>query len=215
MARPPAVRFIDLQLRSRTTGFPKHILTDHLNHHGVNHNIEYQDAYLIVTDKVAAKQTFRALCSRLRRGILYRIARENDCQAVVRGQHSDDTLETFFPNLFFSGRLSTMPPKLLNEDDDLTVLRPLVKCSEADLNRFSDFMDFPIILCHLCGSQDGLQRQDIKSMLTSWEQANPGRKRVMLKAMANVRPSHLLDRSLCDFAELAQGRCWQRKQRSM
>ena len=185
-------------------GFPKHILPDYLNRYGINHHIEYQDTYSIVTDKVPAKQTYCALCSRLRRGILYRIARENDCQAVVLGHHSDDILETFFLNLFHGGRLSTMPPKLLNEDGDLTVLRPLANCSEADLSKFSDFMDFPIIPCDLCGSQDGLQRQVIKSMLTSWEQANPGRKRVMLKAMANVRPSHLLDRSLFDFAELAK-----------
>ena len=185
-------------------GFPKHILPDYLNRYGINHHIEYQDTYSIVTDKVPAAQTYCALCSRLRRGILYRIARENDCQAVVLGHHSDDILETFFLNLFHGGRLSTMPPKLLNEDGDLTVLRPLANCAETDLTKFSDLMDFPIIPCDLCGSQDGLQRQVIKSMLTSWEQANPGRKRVMLKAMANVRPSHLLDRSLFDFSDLTK-----------
>ncbi|MEM6496627.1 MAG: tRNA 2-thiocytidine(32) synthetase TtcA, partial [Pseudomonadota bacterium] len=119
------------------------------------------------------------------------------------GHHSDDILETFFLNLFHGGRLATMPPKLVNEDGDLTVLRPLALCAETDLTKFSDLMEFPIIPCDLCGSQDGLQRQVIKSMLAGWEQSNPGRKRVMLKALANARPSHLLDRSLFDFAGLA------------
>ncbi len=184
-------------------GFPKHILPDYLNRNGIAHYIEYQDTYSIVTDKVPQDQTYCALCSRLRRGILYRIAREQDCQAVVLGHHSDDILETFFLNLFHGGRLATMPPKLINEDGDLTLLRPLAHCAESDLTKFSDLMDFPIIPCDLCGSQDGLQRQVIKSMLSGWEQSNPGRKRVMLKALANARPSHLLDRSLFDFANLA------------
>ncbi len=184
-------------------GFPKQILPNFLNRFGIAHHIETQDTYSIVTDKVPKAQTYCALCSRLRRGILYRIAREHNCQAVVLGHHSDDILETFFLNLFHGGRLATMPPKLVNEDGDLTVLRPLALCAETDLTKFAGFMDFPIIPCDLCGSQDGLQRQVIKSMLTGWEQSNPGRKRVMLKAMANARPSHLLDRSLFDFANLA------------
>lgn len=183
-------------------GFPKHILPDYLSSFGIAHHIEAQDTYSIVTDKVPKAKTYCALCSRLRRGILYRMAREHNCQAVVLGHHSDDILETFFLNLFHGGRLATMPPKLVNEDGDLTVLRPLALCTEADLSKFADLMDFPIIPCDLCGSQDGLQRQVIKAMLAEWERSNPGRKRVMLKALANARPSHLLDRSLFDFANL-------------
>ena len=197
------VELLACNLDQGQPGFPKHILPDYLQRHGVAHHIEMQDTYSIVTDKVPETQTYCALCSRLRRGILYRIAREHDCQAVVLGHHSDDILETFFLNLFYAGKLSTMPPKLINEDGDLALLRPLALCAERDLSKFADLMDFPIIPCDLCGSQDGLQRQVIKSMLAGWEQTNPGRKRVMLKALANTRPSHLLDRSLFDFANLA------------
>lgn len=196
------VELLACNLDQGQPGFPKHILPDFLNRLGIAHHIETQDTYSIVTDKVPKAQTYCALCSRLRRGILYRIAREHDCQAVVLGHHSDDILETFFLNLFHGGRLATMPPKLINEDGDLTVLRPLALCTETDLTKFAGLMDFPIIPCDLCGSQDGLQRQVIKSMLTGWEQSSPGRKRVMLKALANARPSHLLDRSLFDFANL-------------
>ena len=196
------VELIACNLDQGQPGFPKHILPEFLNRFDVPHHIEYQDTYSIVTDKVPAHQTYCALCSRLRRGHLYRIAREKNCDAIVLGHHSDDILETFFLNLFYGGKLSTMPPKLRNDEGDLVVLRPMAYCEEADIIRFSDDMSFPIIPCDLCGSQDGLQRQAIKTMLSEWERTAPGRKRVMLRALANTKPSHLLDRGLYDFANL-------------
>ena len=184
-------------------GFPKHILPEFLDRVGVTHRIEYQDTYSVVVDKVPATKTYCALCSRLRRGHLYRVAREEGCQAVVLGHHREDILETFFLNLFHGGRLAAMPPKLVNEDGDLLVLRPLAHCAEADIARFARALDFPIIPCDLCGSQDGLQRQQIKQMLDGWEKAQPGRKNVLFRALTNARPSHLLDPKLFDFQGLA------------
>jgi tRNA 2-thiocytidine biosynthesis protein TtcA len=197
------VELLACNLDQGQPGFPKHTLPDFFDRFGITHHIETRDTYSIVTDKIPATQTYCALCSRLRRGILYRVARETDCTAVVLGHHADDILETFFLNLFYGGRLEAMPPKLVNEDGDLTVLRPLAYCWEADIAKFADHMRFPIIPCDLCGSQDGLQRQNIKGMLADWERASPGRKRIMLKALSNTRPSHLLDRSLFDFANLS------------
>ncbi|MEM7670001.1 MAG: tRNA 2-thiocytidine(32) synthetase TtcA [Pseudomonadota bacterium] len=182
--------------------FPATVLPEWLVALGIPHRIEYQNTYSIVVDKVPAGRTMCALCSRLRRGHLYRIAREEGCQAVVLGHHRDDLLETFFLNLFHGGRLATMPPKLVNEDGDLTVLRPLALVAEMDCEVFARKMAFPIIPCDLCGSQDGLQRQQIKEMLAGWERQAPGRKDVMISALSNVSPSHLADPSLFDFMNL-------------
>jgi tRNA 2-thiocytidine biosynthesis protein TtcA len=143
-----------------------------------------------------------SLCSRLRRGNLYRIAREEGCAAVVLGHHRDDILETFLMNLFHGGRLASMPPKLLNEDGDLTVLRPLALVAEADCDRFAKAMNYPIIPCDLCGSQEGLQRAQVKALLDDWERRTPGRRNVMFRALTTVRPSHLADPALFDFAGL-------------
>jgi tRNA 2-thiocytidine biosynthesis protein TtcA len=183
-------------------GFPKHILPEFLSAHGIAHRIEYRDTYSIVTDKVPAGGTYCALCSRLRRANLYRVAREEGCSALVLGHHREDILETFFLNLMYAGRLEAMPPKLRNDEDDLTVLRPLAYCAEDDIAKFSTALDFPIIPCDLCGSQDGLKRNAMKAMLEEMEQRQPGRKDTMLKALANVRPGHLLDRDLFDFSRL-------------
>lgn len=183
-------------------GFPAHILPDYLSGIGVAHRIVTEDTYTIVTDKVPEHKTYCALCSRLRRGILYRVAREEGCDAIVLGHHRDDALETFMLNLFHGGRLSAMPPKLLNDAGDLFVLRPLIQCAEDDIQKFSDAMGFPIIPCNLCGSQEGLQRALMKQMLTDWEQRSPGRRDVMFRAMQNVRPSHLVDERIFDFASL-------------
>ena len=183
--------------------FPKHILPDYLDANAVAHRIEYQDTYSIVTDKLAENSTYCSLCSRLRRGHLYRIAREEGCSALVLGHHREDILETFFMNLFHGGRLAAMPPKLLNDEGDVMVLRPLSYCAEADLAKFAAAMQFPIIPCDLCGSQDGLQRNLMKAMLDDIEKKMPGRKDTMIWALTNVRPSHLLDRKLFDFAGLA------------
>ncbi len=183
-------------------GFPATVLPQFLAARGVPHRIEYRDTYSIVTDKIPQGRTFCALCSRLRRGNLYRIAREEGCSAVVLGHHRDDILETFFMNLFHGGRLATMPPKLLNEEGDLTVLRPLAYVAEEDCDRFARALNYPIIPCDLCGSQDGLQRVQVKKMLDEWEARTPGRRQIMFRALMNVRPSHLLDPALFDFAAL-------------
>lgn len=183
--------------------FPKHILPNYLNANGIAHRIEYQDTYSVVTDKLPEGSTYCSLCSRLRRGHLYRIAREEGCSALVLGHHREDILETFFMNLFHGGRLAAMPPKLLNDEGDVMVLRPLAYSAEADLEKFANAMKFPIIPCDLCGSQEGLQRNAMKAMLDDIEKRMPGRKDTMIRAMTNVRPSHLLDRKLFDFAGLA------------
>ena len=183
--------------------FPKHILPDFLGGLGIDHRIEYRDTYSVVTEKVPETQTYCSLCSRLRRGHLYRVAREEGCSALVLGHHREDILETFFLNLFYGGRLAAMPPKLVNDEGDVMVLRPLSYCAEADLAKFADHMRFPIIPCDLCGSQDGLQRNAMKAMLDDIERRAPGRKDTMIRALGNARPSHLLDRNLFDFAGLA------------
>jgi tRNA 2-thiocytidine biosynthesis protein TtcA len=185
--------------------FPKHILPDYLSRIGVPHRIEYRDTYSIVTDKLPEGATYCALCSRLRRGHLYRIAREEGCSALVLGHHREDSLETFFMNLFHGGKLAAMPGKLLNDEGDVEVLRPLIYCAEPDLARFAEAMRFPIIPCDLCGSQDGLERNAMKAMLDEFERRMPGRKDVMIRALGNVRASHLLDPKLFDFAALAAG----------
>ena len=185
-------------------GFPATVLPEFLSKMGVDHRIEYQDTYSIVMDKVPAGRTNCALCSRLRRGNLYRIAREEGCSAVVLGHHRDDILETFFLNLFHGGKLATMPPKLLNDEGDLFVYRPLAHVAEADCEKFATAMNYPIIPCDLCGSQDGLQRQQIKKLLDEWESRSPGRRGKMFSALMNARPSHLLDPALFDFAGLAR-----------
>ncbi|MBN9234354.1 MULTISPECIES: tRNA 2-thiocytidine(32) synthetase TtcA [Phyllobacteriaceae] len=197
------VELIACNLDQGQPNFPKHILPDYLTANGIAHRIEYQDTYSIVTDKLPQGATYCSLCSRLRRGHLYRVAREEGCSALVLGHHREDILETFFMNLFHGGRLAAMPPKLLNDEGDMMVLRPLAYCAEDDLEKFAAAMAFPIIPCDLCGSQEGLQRNAMKAMLDDIEKKQPGRKDTMIRAMGNVRPSHLLDRKLFDFAALA------------
>jgi tRNA 2-thiocytidine biosynthesis protein TtcA len=199
------VELLACNLDQGQPNFPKHILPDFLTKHGIEHRIEYRDTYSVVTDKIAEGSTYCSLCSRLRRGHLYRIAREEGCSSLVLGHHREDILETFFMNLFHGGRLAAMPPKLLNDEGDMLVLRPLSFCAEVDLEKFADAMRFPIIPCDLCGSQDGLQRNAMKAMIADMEAKMPGRKDTMIRALTNVRPSHLLDRKLFDFAGLAPG----------
>ena len=182
--------------------FPQTVLPEFLEKMKVPHRIEYQDTYSVVVDKIPEGRTFCSLCSRLRRGHLYRIAREEGCSAVVLGHHRDDILETFFMNLFHGGRLATMPPKLVNEEKDLFVYRPLAYVAESDCEKFSKQMDYPIIPCDLCGSQDGLQRQQVKKILDEWEKNSPGRRQVMFRSLMNTKPSHLLDTNLFDFLGL-------------
>jgi tRNA 2-thiocytidine biosynthesis protein TtcA len=196
------VELLACNLDQGQPNFPKHILPEYLGRIGIPHRIEYRDTYSIVTEKLPEGATYCALCSRLRRGHLYRIAREEGCSALVLGHHREDSLETFFMNLFHGGKLAAMPGKLLNDEGDVEVLRPLIYCAEPDLARFAEAMRFPIIPCDLCGSQEGLQRNAMKAMLEDFERRMPGRKDVMIRALGNVRASHLLDPELFDFAGL-------------
>ena len=196
------VEILACNLDQGQPGFPTTTLPDFLTEMEIPHRIEFQDTYSVVKDKVPAGRTYCSLCSRLRRGHLYRIAREENCSAVVLGHHRDDILETFFMNLFHGGRLATMPPKLVNEEGDLFVYRPLAHVAEKDCYKFSRALNYPIIPCDLCGSQDGLQRQQVKQIIDGWEKNYPGRRQVMFKALMNTRPSHLLDPQLFDFEGL-------------
>ncbi|MGV1756495.1 tRNA 2-thiocytidine(32) synthetase TtcA [Rhizobium sp. P44RR-XXIV] len=199
------VDLIACNLDQGQPNFPKHVLPEYLAKIGVEHRIEYRDTYSIVKEKVPEGATYCSLCSRLRRGNLYRIAREEGCDALVLGHHREDILETFFMNFFHGGRLASMPAKLLNDEGDLMLLRPLAYAAEDDLAKFAAAMQFPIIPCDLCGSQDGLQRNAMKDMLADIERRMPGRKDTMLRALAHVNPSHLLDPKLFDFAGLMTG----------
>jgi tRNA 2-thiocytidine biosynthesis protein TtcA len=183
-------------------GFPKHILPDYFARVGADYRIVAEDTYSVVTGKIPENKTYCSLCSRLRRGILYRVAREEGCDAVVLGHHRDDALETFMLNLFHGGRLSAMPPKLLNDEGDLFVLRPLILCAEDDIAKFAKALQFPIIPCNLCGSQEGLQREAMKQMLSEWEKRKPGRRETMFRALQNVSLSHLADEKVWDFEGL-------------
>ncbi|MCV3737421.1 tRNA 2-thiocytidine(32) synthetase TtcA [Rhizobium sp. TRM96647] len=196
------VELIACNLDQGQPNFPKHILPDYLSSIGVRHRIEYRDTYSVVKEKVPEGATYCSLCSRLRRGNLYRIAREEGCEALVLGHHREDILETFFMNFFHGGRLASMPAKLVNDEGDLMVLRPLAYAAEDDLAKFATAMRFPIIPCDLCGSQDGLQRNAMKAMLADIEARMPGRKDTMLRALSHVNPSHLLDPALFDFSSL-------------
>ena len=185
--------------------FPKHILPDYLAGIGVPHRIEYRDTYSIVKEKVPEGRTYCSLCSRLRRGNLYRIAREEGCTAVVLGHHRDDILQTLFLNMFYGGKMKGMPPKLMSDDGKHIVIRPLAYCREKDIERFSQAKGFPIIPCNLCGSQPNLQRQVIGDMLRDWDKRYPGRLETMFSAMQNVVPSHLSDVNLFDFKGIQHG----------
>ena len=199
------VELLACNLDQGQPGFPATVLPEFLTRMGVRHRIEYRDTYSVVTSKIKPGGTMCSLCSRLRRGNLYRVAREEGCTAVVLGHHRDDILETFFMNLFHGGRLAAMPPKLLNEEGDLHLLRPLAFVAEADCAKFAAAMGYPIIPCDLCGSQEGLQRAQVKKLLDAWEAQTPGRRQVMFRSLMNVRPSHLADPALFDFAHLTRG----------
>jgi tRNA 2-thiocytidine biosynthesis protein TtcA len=198
------VDLVTCNLDQGQPGFPKEVLPAYLAQTGLPYRIETEDTYSVVQEKLAPGATTCSLCSRLRRGHLYRVAREEGCSALVLGHHMDDLLETFFLNLFHGGRIATMSPKLKNDEGDLLVLRPLVYTYEKDLERFAELMQFPIIPCNLCGSQQNLQRVAVRQMLEGWEQETPGRKSVMARALAHVRPSHMLDNQIFDFKDLTR-----------
>lgn len=183
-------------------GFPKETLPDYLRSRGVAFHIENQDTYSIVKRVIPEGKTMCSLCSRLRRGVLYRVASELKATRIALGHHRDDILQTLFLNLFFGGKLKSMPPKLVSDDGRHVVIRPLAYCEERDLARWSEIQNFPIIPCDLCGSQENLQRQQVKQMLNDWERRFPGRIESMFQALGNVVPSHLLDPKLYPFQGL-------------
>jgi tRNA 2-thiocytidine biosynthesis protein TtcA len=199
---PVAFELVAVNLDQGHPGFPKDTLPNYLRDLGVDFHIEEQDTYSIVKRVIPEGQTMCSLCSRLRRGTLYRVASELKATKIALGHHRDDILQTFFLNLFFGGTLKSMPPKLVSDDGRHTVIRPLAYVEEEDLQAWAVHKAFPIIPCDLCGSQENLQRQQVKAMLKSWERQYPGRVESMFKALANVKPSHLLDRALFDFASL-------------
>jgi tRNA 2-thiocytidine biosynthesis protein TtcA len=196
---------VAVNLDQKQPGFPGHVLPDYLRARGVPFHIEAQDTYSIVTRVIPEGRTMCSLCSRLRRGILYRVASELGATRIALGHHREDILGTFFLNLFYGGRLKGMPPKLVSDDGRHVVIRPLAYVKEADLARYAEARRFPIIPCNLCGSQENLKRQEVKRMLAEWDKRCPGRVENAFNALARVVPSHLMDGALFDFAGLRAG----------
>ena len=199
---PVPFELVAVNLDQKQPGFPAHILPEYLTQLGIPFHIENQDTYSIVKEKVPEGKTMCSLCSRLRRGILYRVARELKCNKLALGHHRDDMLQTFFLNMFFGGKLKGMPPKLVSDNGEFIVLRPLAYVAEKDLIRWAEHRQFPIIPCTLCGSQENLQRQQIGNMLREWDKRHPGRIETMFTALQNVVPSHLMDGTRYDFKGL-------------
>ncbi len=193
---------IAVNLDQKQPGFPAHVLPEYLTRRDVPFHIETQDTYSIVKRVIVEGKTTCALCSRLRRGALYRVATELGATKIALGHHRDDVFETFFLNLFFAGRMKGMPPKLVSDDGRHVVIRPLAYVTERDLARWAVLQDYPIIPCDLCGSQENLKRGEMKAMLRDWEQRFPTRIKSIAAAMQSVVPSHLMDRSLFPFETL-------------
>ena len=202
---PINFRLIAMNLDQKQPGFPEHILPDYFKSIGIEYHIETQDTYSIVKEKIPEGKTTCSLCSRLRRGIIYRVAGELGANKIALGHHRDDMIETLFLNIFFGGKLKAMPPKLVTDKGDHVVIRPLAYCAEKDIASFARTLKFPIIPCNLCGAQENLQRQNIKEMLTAWERQYPGRSQSIFTAMQNVKPSHLMDSKLFDFKSINVG----------
>ncbi|MCC8381862.1 tRNA 2-thiocytidine synthetase TtcA [Xenorhabdus sp. KK7.4] len=193
---------IAVNLDQKQPGFPEHILPAYLDELGVEYKIVEENTYGIVKEKIPEGKTTCSLCSRLRRGILYRTATELGATKIALGHHRDDILQTVFLNMFYGGKLKGMPPKLISDDGKHIVIRPLAYCREKDIERYAEAKAFPIIPCNLCGSQPNLQRQVIKDMLRDWDKRYPGRIETMFRAVQNVVPSHLSDFNLFDFKSI-------------
>jgi tRNA 2-thiocytidine biosynthesis protein TtcA len=204
LQRRAPVRFelVAVNLDQKQPGFPPEVLPAYFERLGVRYRIVEEDTFSIVTRVLEPGKTMCGLCSRLRRGILYRVADELGASKIALGHHRDDIVETLFLNLFYGARLKAMPPKLLSDDGRHVVIRPLAYCAESEIIRYAKGRDFPIIPCNLCGSQDNLKRVAIKRLLQSWEQEDPGRTQRIFRALQNVTPSHLADPNLHDFAGL-------------
>jgi tRNA 2-thiocytidine biosynthesis protein TtcA len=199
---PVSFRLIAMNLDQKQPGFPAHILPAYLSGLGIEYRIVEQDTYSIVKEKIPEGKTTCSLCSRLRRGVIYRTAKELGANKIALGHHRDDIVHTLFLNLLFGGKLKAMPPKLVTDDGAHVVIRPLAYCSESDIARFARGMDFPIIPCNLCGSQNNLQRQKIREMMADWDGRYPGRTESVFSALQNIVPSHLADNALFDFKGL-------------
>ena len=199
---PVDFELIAVNLDQKQPGFPAHVLPQYLSGLGIKFHIENQDTYSIVKDKIPEGKTLCSLCSRLRRGILYRVADELGATKIALGHHRDDILQTFFLNMFFGGKLKGMPPKLQSDDGRHLVIRPLAYVAEKDIVRWAEHRQFPIIPCTLCGSQENLQRKQVGDMLRAWDKQFPGRLDNMAHALQHIVPSHLMDRQIFDFAGL-------------
>jgi len=196
---------VAVNLDQKHPGYPAHVLPDYLKSLGIEFRIAEQDTYSVVKRLIPEGKTMCSVCSRLRRGVLYRMAGELGATRIALGHHRDDILETFFLNLFFGGKLKAMPPKLGSDDGKHVVIRPLAYVKEKDLARYAEVRAFPIIPCDLCGSQDHLQRKQVKQLLRQWEKEFPGRVETVFNSLQRVTPSHLLDRKLFDFPAVAAG----------
>jgi tRNA 2-thiocytidine biosynthesis protein TtcA len=199
---PVGFEIVAVNLDQRHPGYPEHVLPEYLTSLGIPFRIEVQDTYSVVKRVVPEGETMCGLCSRLRRGVLYRVARELGATKIALGHHRDDILETFFLNLFFGGKMKGMSPKLQSDDGRHVVVRPLAYVPESDLEAYAQVRKFPIIPCDLCGSQETLQRKQVKQMLREWENRHPGRVESMFRALSDIVPSHLMDRKLFDFASV-------------
>ncbi len=202
-AAPIDFELVAVNLDQKQPGFPEHVLPEYLESLGVTWHVIEKDTYSIVQRVLPEGKTTCGLCSRLRRGTLYEFARRHNMNKIALGHHLNDIVETFFLNLFHGAALKAMPPKLLSDDGDNIVIRPLAYCREDDLARLAELRDYPIIPCNLCGSQPNLQRQQIKQMLNDWERVQPGRTMSIFRALGNITPSQLCDRNLFDFEGLA------------
>lgn len=199
---PVKYELVAVNLDQKQPGFPEHVLPEYLTERGIPFHILEQDTYSVVKEVVPEGKTMCGLCSRLRRGALYSYARENGFTKIALGHHRDDIIETLFLNMFYGGKIKAMPPKLLSDDGDNVVIRPLAYCKEEDIKAYAEYKQFPIIPCTLCGSQDNLQRQAIKSMLREWDRKFPGRIETIFASIQNVVPTHLADTTLHDFVSL-------------
>ena len=203
---PINFKLIAMNLDQKQPGFPNHILPAYFEQLGIDYRIVEADTYSIVKEKIPEGKTTCSLCSRLRRGIIYTSAKQLGANKIALGHHRDDIVETLFLNMFFGAKMKAMPPKLSTNDKQNIVIRPLAYCSEKDIASYARQMEFPIIPCDLCGSQENLQRQKIKDMLQGWEQEQPGRINNIFRAITNVEPSHLGDFNLYDFKNLTQAK---------
>ena len=202
---PVDFRLIAMNLNQKQPGFPADVLPAYLAAQGVEHLIVEQDTYSIVKEKIPEGKTTCSLCSRLRRGVIYRTAKELGANKIALGHHRDDIVHTLFLNLLFGGKLKAMPPKLLTDDGAHVVIRPLAYCAESDIAKFARGMAYPIIPCNLCGSQNNLQRQKIREMMADWDRRYPGRTESVFSALQNIVPSHLADNVFFDFKGLRLG----------